>query len=723
MKSLLNKWSFLFLILSFNLAVVAQDEDEKICQVIKDKKALKAYQEGTNRKNKKEERLKYLKKALELQPNYVDANFIYASERIKTLSIENAPYKSVEAYFLKVIEICPKYHSDPYFYIGWSYYEQEKWEECIKYLNLFLNYKSDNYKKFNKNYEDFLLKAKKMKYWAKFYNEIYKSPVPFDPYPLRDICTKVDEYLPSISPDNQTMYFTRKQPHVKRVGELTQTDREDEFFSYALRDPNTGIFDKGKPMPAPFNTNSNEGGPTISVNNKSLYFTICKNEGGEQANCDIYYSNLMHGEWTKPEKVPGLNDPVFWDSQPTLSADGKTLYFCSDRRGGYGGVDIYKSLKNPETGQWDKPINIGRPINTNGDEFAPFLHSDFNTLYFSSDGHPSIGGQDIFFTKMGDDGRWQEPKNIGIPINTSADDIGFYVSFDGKYAYFASDQPSRAKNRGEGRYDIYYFELYQEARPDEVVLLKGKVDDVSQKDGKKFTVEIKDAATKKITDALVDSISGEYTAIVNVKNKNDLIVTVKKDGAAFSSQLITKEAIIESIAPEEERAIAKIDKTEIKLEKQDPIAAKKAPSAVLAKTSEPVKQNSVLRPIKTDIKLDTLKIGQAYTINNIYYSTNSAALDPRSEIVVDEFVEYLKNHPSIKIEIHGHTDNVGNEKNNMALSTDRAFTVRDLIVQKGVDESRIVAFKGFGSSKPVADNHTELGRSKNRRTEFLIVSK
>jgi outer membrane protein OmpA-like peptidoglycan-associated protein len=707
------------------MVLVAQDDEEKPCQVIKNKKAVKAYQEGINKKNKKEERLDYLKKAIELEPDYVDANFAYAMERIKTLSIENAAYKTMEPYFLKVIEKCPKYHSDPYFYVGWSYYEQEKWDDCVKYLNLFLNFKSDNDKKFNKNYEDFLEKAKKMKYWAKFYNEIYKNPVPFDPFPLKGICTSVDEYLPSISPDNQTMYFTRKQPHIKRMGELTQSDREDEFFSYSTRNPNTGEFDKGRPMPPPFNTNSNEGGPTISVDNRHLYFTICKDEGGEQANCDIYYSDFKNGEWTKPEKVPGLNDAIFWDSQPTLASDGKTLYFCSDRKGGYGGVDIYKSVKNTTTGQWDKPVNAGKRINTNGDEFAPFLHSDFNTLYFSSDGHPSIGGQDIFLTKMGDDGHWIEPKNIGVPINTSVDDIGFYVSFDGKNAYFASNQPSRAKNRSEGRHDIYSFELYQEARPDEVVIIKGKVDDTSKKDGKKFTVEIKDATTKKTTDAVVDSLSGEYTAIVNVKNKNDLIVTVKKDGAAFSSQLIPKETIIEALPPKEEKPLLAASKVDVKQNK--PAITQSTPplakSEQSAKPAELIQQNTILRPIKTDIKLDTLKVGQAYTINNIYYSSNSAELDPRSEIVIDEFVEYLKANPQVKIEIHGHTDNVGNEKSNLALSTDRAFTVRDLIVKKGIDELRITAFKGFGSSKPVADNVTETGKSKNRRTEFLIVSK
>jgi outer membrane protein OmpA-like peptidoglycan-associated protein len=707
-----SKQTLLLFFAIIALSVSAQD-DEKPCQEITNKKALKAYKEGIDKKNKKEERMVFLRKALDLEPDYAEANFAYASERIKTLSIENAAYKVVEPYFLKVIEFCPKYHADPYFYVGWSYYEQEKWEECVKYLKDFLKFKSDDDKKFNKNYEDQLEKAKKMLYWAKFYAEINKNTVPFEPYAVNGVCTEVDEYLPSISPDNQIIFFTRKQPHIKRVGEYIQSDREDEFFFKSVRNPETGEFDKGKPMPYPFNSNSNEGGATVSVDNNHLYFTVSKNEGGEQPNFDIYFSDFINGEWTKPEKVPEINDPIAWDSQPTLASDGKTLYFCSDRKGGYGGVDIYKTVRDMKTGKWSAPVNAGRPINTNGNEYAPFLHSDFQSLYFSSDGHPSIGGVDVFYTHFGEDGKWSEPKNLGIPINTTGDDIGFFVSTDGRYAYFASNQASRGKGRGKGKFDIYYFELYKEVRPEEVLLIKGKVEDNATKGSKNFTVDIKDAVTQKKTDAVVDTLTGEYTAIVCVKNKNDLIVTVKKDGAAFSSQLIAKEEVIKS-STKKDLVIAKTS--------EKPGIPDKAGIKVAAANSEP-KQSTILRPVMVDLKLDTLKVGNAYTINNIYYSTNSAELDPRSIIVIDEFAEYLKANPKIKIEIHGHTDNVGNEKDNLTLSTNRALTVRDLLISKGVDASKIIAYKGFGASRPVADNATEEGKRKNRRTEFLIVSK
>lgn len=676
MNSLKKIILFLLLTIAVFPALAQDEKEEDGCGKTDNKKARKLYEQGTDRKNKKEERLSFLKQALELDPDYVDANFAYAEERIKTLILDRQAFKPAEPYYLKVIEACPKYHSNPYYYLGFSYYEEEKWEEAVKYLKMFLDFKEDDEKKYHKSYDNFRYEAKQMIKYAKLYTDLF-NPVPFDPHPVNGVCTERDEYLPIISPDDEMILYTRKQPYTDRSGIVGQiTDKEQELFSFSKRDPSSGQFDKGKRMPYPFNKNGSEGGATMSIDNRHLFFTVCKSEGGAQANCDIYYSDLVNGQWTESQKVEGINDPVFWDSQPSLASDGKTLYFCSDRPGGRGGVDIYKAVKNTTTGIWGAPENLGPVINSSGSEFSPFVHSDFQTLYFSSDGHPGVGGADIFIARKGDDGKWQEPKNMGVPINTTADDLGFFVSTDGHLGYFASNLPSRAKGKSVGGYDIYSFELYKEARPDEVAFIKGKVEDKGNSPDKKFNVEIKDASSKKVTDAVVDTSSGEYMAIVNTKVKSDLIVSVKKDNYAFSSQLIAKDSI---------------------------------------KDSKPMKIEN--------IAVDSLKTGQTYTLNNIYYKTNSADLDPRSVVVIEEFVEFLKANPSLKIEVYGHTDNVGNPQSNLALSTDRAFTVRDLLVSKGIEEKRLIAFKGFGASNPVADNLTEAGRAKNRRTEFAIVGK
>jgi hypothetical protein len=336
----------------------AHSQDEKKCQEIDNKKAVKLYEQGIDKKNKKEQRLAFLKQALELEPDYVDANFAYAEERIKTLIYEDAAFKPTEEYFLKVIQICPKYHSDPYYYLGFIAYEEEKWADAIKYLKQFNEFLDDDINKFNKEYDGMLSQAKKMVKYAKFYDEILTKPVPFDPNPVQGICTEYDEYLPIISADDEMMLFTRKTPYVNKDLPY-QSDKELELFSFSMRNKNTGLFEKGKRMPYPFNKEGGQGGATMSIDNKHLYFTVCRDEGGAQINCDIFHSDYVNGEWTPAEKVEGINDPVYWDSQPTLASDGITLYFSSDRKGGRGGTDLYKTVKDAKTGKWSAPENLG----------------------------------------------------------------------------------------------------------------------------------------------------------------------------------------------------------------------------------------------------------------------------------------------------------------------------------------------------------------------------
>lgn len=669
MKYLSAIFSFLFLASFISFA-----QDETKCQEIENKKAKKLYEQGIDKKYKKEERLAFLKQAMELEPDYVDANFSFASERLRTLSINEEKYKPVEPYLKKVVEICPKYHSDPYYYLGFIAWEDENYDDCIKYLKQYLDFKDDDEKKFNKDYEALLSQSKQMIRYAKVYSDLFKNKVPFDPKPVEGISTEKDEYLPIITSDDEMMLFTRKQAYVNK-DMIYETDKEMELFSYAIRSKTTGLFNKGQRMPYPFNKNGSEGGATMSIDNKHVFFTSCKDEGGPTINCDIYTADNINGEWTEAKKVEGINDPIYWDSQPSIASDGKTLYFASDRKGGRGGVDLYVTIKDLVTGIWSKPENLGSVINTNADEKSAFIHSDFQTLYFSSDGHPGVGGFDIFFSKKGDDGKWSEPKNIGIPINTNRDDLGFFVSTDGHLGYFASNEPSRSNGKSVGKYDIFSFDLYKEARPDEVAFFRGKIEDHDQGDLKGFKVEVKDAATNKITEAIVDTITGNYAVIVNTKTKSDLIITVKKDNYAFSSQLVKKDSLISA------------------------------------------------KPVKINMAVDTIKVGKTYTLNNIYYNTNSADLDPSSAFVINEFADFLKTSPSLKIEVRGHTDNVGDQKSNLALSTDRAFSVRDLLISKGIEEKRLINFKGYGASLPVADNATEAGRAKNRRTEFVIVEK
>lgn len=664
---------FCLFLLSSGLAQDEESGNTKLCNENIDKKALKLYDKAKDKKKyKKPERVEMLMKALEIEPDFAEANLYMAQEMVVRAKLENMSFKPLIPYFMKSIASCPQIHSDPYYYIGFAYYEEQLNDSAIKYLDKFINFKDDDQTKFPKDYEAELYQAKMMVKSSKKEKGLKKN-VPFNPSVVKGVSTPRDEYLTYVSPDDQWCFFIRKQP-IKDMNKVYTSDKEKEVFMLSKR-TKSGEFNAGEPMMPPFNTtDDNQGGCSISIDNKHLYLAMMKNEGGAQPNVDIYVSDNDNENWSEPRKIsPFVNDPKYWDSQPTIASDGLTLYFASDRPGGYGGVDLYVTKKDPKTGVWSVPKNLGPKINTKGHEKTPFIHSDSETLYFCSDGHYGFGGLDIFYVRKDDKGEWMDPENIGSPINGPTDDAGFFVSSDTKTGYFFSFDEGKVSGKGIGRYDLFNFELYQEARPQAVAFIKGDIKDDKGVPVTGAQVEIKNTKTKEKSYATVDSVTGQYMAAINLKRKDDLIITVKKDSVAFNSKIISTKELSYN-APQKE----------IKLE------------------------------------VSEAKAGKSFVINNIYYNTNSADLKLESRIVLESFANYLKENPEMNIEIQGHTDNVGKEKDNEALSSNRAHSVKWMLEELGVDGKRITA-KGYGSLKPIASNTTEEGRAKNRRTEFLIV--
>jgi outer membrane protein OmpA-like peptidoglycan-associated protein/tetratricopeptide (TPR) repeat protein len=668
---------FFTLLFSFSIFCIslAQDEEKKpACPQPENKKALDLYKKALDKKKyKKPERLEFLSEAVKLEPDFAEANMYIGNEIIVKCKLDNLPFSSARPYFLEAIRACPKIHSQPYYYIGFSYYEDAKNDSAIKYLNLFLKFTDDDESKFSKDYQFEQYQSKEMIKSAKKETELKKKVVPFDPKLLTPLSTENSEYLPYLSPDETIFLFTRAVPDVS-IDKVYQSDRDKEVFMISHKQKD-GKYDVGKPMEWPFNENKNEGGACLTIDNKHLYYTIFKMEGGLQPNADIYYSDLVDDAWTPIKKVPGINDPVYWDSQPSVSADGNTIYFASDRPGGFGKVDLWKTERDPVTKLWKKPVNLGPKINTPGTEKCPFMHSDSETLYFSSDGLFGFGGLDIFYVRKDEKGNWKDPENIGYPINTQDDDAGFFASTDGKYGYFCSDGGVKVRGIGAGKYDVYYFDLYKEARPDEVAFLGGQVKHPDGAPVANAVVEIKNVITHEKIKAVVDSATGQYVAAINLKKNKEVVVTVKAPDYSFASQ---------------------------KVEMKD------------ASFDKPPK------PVELDI--EKAETGKSFVINNVTYSTGEAALYPESFVTLDEFAEYLKDNPTFKIEIQGHTDNVGKEADNVALSEKRSNNVKVYLVTKGIAKDRITS-KGYGSSKPVASNATVEGKAKNRRTEFLILGK
>ncbi|MCX8080569.1 MAG: OmpA family protein [Bacteroidia bacterium] len=679
---------FLFapILLLYTFIVLPQDEEESVkkksfCNEITNKKAIALYEKGINKKKySKPERMEFLRKCVELEPDFAEAWLSAGQEIIVRCKLENAPFAPATPFFMKAIAICPKIHADPYYYIGFDFYEKMQNDSAIRYLELFLNFKDDDPDKFSKDYDHQVKQAKLMIKSAKKENALRKN-VPFEPKVVKNICTERDEYLAFVSPDNMYCFFVRKVP-AQTQDMVYATDREREVFMIARRDK-TGVFDKGEPMYYPFNeTTDNQGGCTITIDNKYLYFSMVKHEGGLQPNVDIYVSKnegeKINESWSEIKKIsPLVNDPKYWDSQPSISSDGMTLYFASDRPGGYGGTDIWITKKDPKTGQWSVPVNAGPVINTRGHERTPFIHSDSETLYFSSDGHYGFGGFDIFYSRKKENGEWSEPENIGSPINTPGDEVGFFVSSDAKTGYFCAFDEGNFRGKGPGRYDLYSFELYPEARPNEVTFLKGQIKNGNGEALTGAQVEIRSLSKPEKKDyATVDSLTGEFVAALNLKNRSDVVLIVKKDSVAFNNTIISlKDASFQ----------------------KPPL-------------SQPL-----------EIKTEKIASNKSFIISNIYYKSNSSELTDDSKKILLLFAEYLKENSQLKIEISGHTDNVGNPKDNLALSNNRAYTVKQLLEEYGVPGKRITAV-GYGPNKPIAPNTTEQGRAKNRRTEFKILT-
>lgn len=473
----------------------------------------------------------------------------------------------------------------------------------------------------------------------------------FAPKNLGDgINTEALEYSPSMPVEGKLLVFTRKGL------------RSDEDF-YASEKTATG-WSTAQRLPGGINTPLNEGAQNISQDGNWLIFTGCDRPGGE-GSCDLYISYKTPGGWSEAFNLgPNVNTDQ-WESQPCLSPDKRDLYFTSRRFGGFGGADIYVSHLLPN-GKWSKPENLGPDINTKGDEFAPFVHADNQTLYFSSNGLTGYGGEDLFVSHKGADGKWSKPENLGYPINTVDNENTLFVSADGVTAYYASD---RSDSRGAT--DIYSFDLRPDIRPVKTLWVKGKVFDQKTTKGLPSSVELIDLATKQTISKVQTDETGIY--LITLPVGKDYAFNVNRRGYLFYSDNYS------------------------------------------------LKNKAADSTYQKDIPLQPIEVNAAIVLRNLFFDTKKFDVKPESEVELGKVVQLLQDNPTVKIQIEGHTDNVGTAVDNQKLSEARARSVVNYLVQKGIRQDRLAA-KGFGASKPMADNKTEEGRAMNRRTELKVLS-
>lgn len=500
--------------------------------------------------------------------------------------------------------------------------------------------------------EEFINKTKKYLLDCDFAISAIKSPTKYEPINMGFyINSENRDYFPALTADGQTIIFSRV------------VNGNEDFYTSTK---NGKDWQPAKPLSNKINTpNYNEGAQSISPDGKYLFFTGCNRPDG-LGRCDIYVSRKEGLEWGKAINLGKTINSEYWESQPSISPDGSTLYFVSNRPGGIGSYDIWKSYLSDE-GQWTTPINLGAKINTPYDENTPFIHADGKTLYFASNGWPGFGDKDIFYSRLSTNGEFSTPINLGYPINTFNEEVGLIVTADGTEGLFSSN----IKNGGFGDLDIYHFKLPENVKPLPITYVKGIVKDKDTKELLAANVLVIDLATNNpVFNDYTSAETGDFMAVMPIGSKYSF--NVDADGYLFNSQHFELEKLVGN------------------------------------------------KPFEFEILLEKIKVGSKVTLQNIFFDTNKFELLPTSKVELDILVELLKNNANAEIEIQGYTDNVGEEKLNQKLSENRAKSVYDFLLNNGIDKRRLT-FKGFGETNPKADNNSEEGRKQNRRTEFIIT--
>lgn len=434
---------------------------------------------------------------------------------------------------------------------------------------------------------------------------------------------------------------------------------EDFYISYN----DTDEWQFAKNLGEPINTPKNEGAQCITADGKTLYFTACS-RNDSYGRCDIYQSDFVDGVWTNPVNLgPNVNTES-WESQPAVSSDGRQLFFVSNRAGGRGGKDIWVSYKNAN-GVWMEAKNIGDKINTNKDDISPFLHWDNQTIYFASKGFVGMGGFDVFVSRLNGSGEWGEARNIGYPINSPSDDNSLIVAKDGRTAYFASSFFNEDRND----LDLYTFDLPQESRSLEVAYIQGLITNSKTNNPIKADIELVNLKSGKSYKSSESDINGNY--MLCLPSDAEYALTVNKKKYLFYSE-------------------------NIKLEQEGSIIVK-------------------------NFKLQPLEVGEQVRLDNIFFQLNSSDLLDESVVELNKIIKFMASNPFLVIEIGGHTDNIGSKGYNLNLSHDRARSVKDALVQRGIPSDRIQT-NGYGMSVPLNSNSSEHERALNRRTELKIIS-
>jgi outer membrane protein OmpA-like peptidoglycan-associated protein len=635
------RWVVLCAVCFLPVAVVAQP-----VLSTKSKKAIELYNQADNFRvrGQYQQAIDLLNEAINRDKKFVEAYYrlglVYMAARRYPLAVQN---------FEQGLILTSDVRKQKVFWydLGEAYLNTGQYDKAVATLHNFLRAENQNRPKIDR--------ATQLLRNAEFARQNQALKAQYNQRPLSDTvnCFPL-QYFPVLTADQQELIFTRR---------LGNGAEHDEDLVVARRESN-GRW--GRPQSVSKNVNSvlNEGTCTISADGRKLIFTSCV---GRQSfgSCDLYETVKVGNEWTEPKNLgPNVNSAE-WESQPSLSADGRTLYFVSDRRGGLGRRDIWVSNLDDQ-GQWSKARNLGHPVNTPGDEISPFIHVNNQVLYFASTGHTGFGGYDIFYAERSGE-LWSTPVNLGRPLNDHEDQFSLFITADGQKGYYSHEE-SNSSGPVSRIYEIDIPASQQVKKKSNYV--SGVIAD--RKTGEKLKAKIELfnlEQNSRIAMVESDSITGQYLMVLT--QGADYALYVSKPGYLFCSLNFNY--------------------------------------------SEQIN----LEPIEQNILLDKAVAGSVSVLKNLFFDTDKYDLKEKSLTELEKIVRFLTENPAITIEISGHTDNTGNAAYNRQLSERRAQAVYNYLVNRGIDARRLIA-NGYGMSRPVADNTTEEGKQLNRRIEFLI---
>ncbi len=596
-------------------------------------------------------------------------------------------YDQAVIHFQKALKIHPAY-PEAELMLASVYYETHDYLLAIKHFQHILaldslyhpkiyytlalcHYQADQYDQALKNMAYFLsldgihkeLQQKAASWYSvfAFCDSAVRNAYPLHEVYLDQLNSLYSEYLPSLTGDGNTIVFTRR----------IHGNNEELFISTKT---DSGEWSAPQTIPL-LNSPFLEGAPAISPDGKTLVFASCdrKNSLG---GCDLYFSHWENNRWSVPQNMGyPINTPGY-ESQPCFANNGRTLFFTSNRVGGLGGLDIWYSVRKSD-GSWAAPLNAGNNVNTAGNEDCPHVHPNGRYLFFSSNGYLGMGAKDLFVSERNNIGEWMPPKNLGYPINSRGDENSLVVFPDGKHAIMASDKrhlgTAGRKAQAEKNLDLIQFQLPSWLQFSPSTWVDIFVFDETNLAPLKAKVEIFDLSNRQ----------RYYSGWTDSHGK--IFISLPAD-ANYAIEIVKKNYVLSTAH----------FRTTGQHSPRSPLYLKKA-----------------LRPLH-------FKESQPEILQNLFFESGSSAIRPESYFELDELISYLKEHEHLKIQIIGHTDNVGAPNENLILSVQRASAVVNYLIQGGIPPSRL-QYDGRGETQPIAPNDTEAGRAMNRRTEFILI--